>query len=145
TTNNAPGRRRAKKKNCMTKMTKKRKVSTTSAHSYETRSTTRQPPVSRDMSDVQPLVPLQESKSLSSAVARPSINQVNQWCIDEVIQYLQGIYPNISEKTVRILEENEVDGYTFLNLTKEELVNYPYNMAGGPAFRISKHVQEFKV
>ncbi|CAG8537311.1 2689_t:CDS:2 [Paraglomus brasilianum] len=54
-----------------------------------------------------------------------------------VAHHLRGVYPDISEKTVRILEENEINGRTFLELTEEKLMQD--GMIRGPAANISKN------
>ena len=54
-----------------------------------------------------------------------------------VAHHLRGVYPDINEKTVRILEENEINGRTFLELTEEKLMQD--GMIRGPAANISKN------
>ncbi|RUS13270.1 hypothetical protein BC937DRAFT_95591 [Endogone sp. FLAS-F59071] len=65
--------------------------------------------------------------------------------MNRLIQHLKDEFPeDLDDDDLAILKKQKVKDRAFLELTKEELLVHPYNMPGGPATVIAKHVQELK-
>ena len=71
-----------------------------------------------------------------------TVDEIKEWDIDQVIDYLKEKFPKLSQRALNILRDNEVEGISFLGLTKEELMQD--GMVRGPAKVIAEHVQELK-
>jgi hypothetical protein len=70
-------------------------------------------------------------------------DEVKKYDTAKLIEYLQGQKNlELSETAIKILEEEEINGYDFFDLTEEKLRSY--GMKGGPATRITKFAKECK-
>ena len=85
----------------------------------------------------------QESGTLVSAAARPSVSEVGSWNVDKVIEHLKRQFSDdVLEEDCGILWTNRVTGCTLLEMTEKKLMQV--GMVLGPALVINKHVQELK-
>jgi|tagenome__1003787_1003787.scaffolds.fasta_scaffold14306114_2 hypothetical protein len=71
----------------------------------------------------------------------PSLTEIQGLKTKQLIDKLRSNL-DISEKSFRILEEQEIKGRTFLDLTQEELERC--GMALGPAKEIVKYIDQLK-
>src|SRR5215204_4499719 len=70
-------------------------------------------------------------------------DEIKKYDTVKLIEFLRGQeYLGLSETVLGILEKEEVNGYDFLDSTKEELQDY--GMKGGPATRLVKFAKECK-
>ncbi|RHZ79608.1 hypothetical protein Glove_143g63 [Diversispora epigaea] len=83
------------------------------------------------------------SQKVTKKLVLPSVAKVKQWNQDDVIKYLQSVKNelDLKNKSISIIEEQEISGSDLLVLTKEELQKM--GMALGPARRIVELVQKF--
>ena len=73
----------------------------------------------------------------------PSAADIRGWNTEQLIQHLQKKFPNkLSQAALDILSDNEIEGTSFLNLTKEKLM--AAGMKLGPASVIAGYVEELK-
>src|SRR3954462_2578713 len=78
--------------------------------------------------------PLHESVTLA--------DKIKKYNTDELISFLRGQDLGLSEIALKILENEEVNGRAFINITKEELRDY--GMKGGPAKNLADFAKECK-
>ncbi|CAG8838236.1 11274_t:CDS:1, partial [Racocetra persica] len=66
---------------------------------------------------------------------------VKRWKTKELIEFLRKEEDlNLSEKAIKILEQEEIDGRDFLKTSEEKLRSY--GMPGGPASRLSDFAKD---
>jgi len=69
-------------------------------------------------------------------------DEIKKYNTDELISFLRGQDLGLSEIALKILENEEVNGRAFINITKEELRDY--GMKGGPAKNLADFAKECK-
>lgn len=69
---------------------------------------------------------------LHSSITDPNIG-INNWNEETTIEYLNENIKGFQEDDAKILKANRIDGEALLMLTKEDLINHPYNLPGGIA------------
>ncbi|RIA80828.1 hypothetical protein C1645_837982 [Glomus cerebriforme] len=71
----------------------------------------------------------------------PSVEDVQKYTTDGVINFLRNESQNFNDNDFNILRRERVSGRAFLRMTKEDLINPPYNFPGGPALEIVEIVE----
>jgi len=80
--------------------------------------------------------------SATSSANRIDFSAFKEYDVDDVITYLKNnIEGSLSENTCNILRNNEVDGAALLLLSKTNLLDHPYNLAGDPASKIAAEIK----
>ncbi len=76
-----------------------------------------------------------EPSGSASLDSLPSVEIVMKWEGKDVLDFLRKNMKDlhIEPCDIKIIENNRVTGIAFLGLTKQELINHPYNLPGGPA------------
>jgi hypothetical protein len=64
-----------------------------------------------------------------------------RWSIDQVFSF---VYDRGLAAAATILKREEVDGEVLLDLTREKLVEKPYQLSGGAAEKLAKAINELK-
>ena len=70
-----------------------------------------------------------------------SIKDMQKYTTDEVINFLRNENQNFDDNDFNILRRERVSGRAFLRMTKEDLINPPYNFSGEPALEIVEIVK----
>ncbi|RIA91158.1 hypothetical protein C1645_822471 [Glomus cerebriforme] len=70
-----------------------------------------------------------------------NVEDVQKYTTDEVIDFLRNENQNLIDDDFNILRRERVSGRAFLRMTKEDLINPPYNFHGGPALEIVEIVE----
>ena len=78
---------------------------------------------------------------MSSVEAEYESYLVENWTTDTLIVHLKEQNLKLDKDDFAILK---VNGLSFLELTKEDLLALPYNFPGGPAILLAKEVQALK-
>ncbi|CAG8569054.1 19105_t:CDS:2 [Cetraspora pellucida] len=75
----------------------------------------------------------------------PTVNEVEGWKkTEQLINFLHKQDLGLKDKHFDILCKQEVNGISFLELTLEKLLVFPYELPGGPAEVIAKLVKKIK-
>jgi hypothetical protein len=69
-------------------------------------------------------------------------DEIKKYDTAKLIEYLQGQGLGLSETAIKILEEEEINGSNFLDMTKQDFQEY--GMKGGPATRLAKFAKDCK-
>src|SRR6266542_5163019 len=84
--------------------------------------------------------------STSTTVARNETvslaDKIKKYDTAKLIEFLQGQGLDLSEMALKILEEKEINGSNFLDMTKQDFQEY--GMKGGPAMTLVKFAKDCK-
>src|SRR5436190_2212525 len=69
-------------------------------------------------------------------------DNIKKYDTAKLISFLQEQDLRLSETTTKILEKEEIDGYAFLILSKQDFQDY--GMPGGPAVKLADFAKECK-
>src|SRR3954447_10984959 len=70
------------------------------------------------------------------------VNDVKKYDTEGLVSFLKSQNLGLSETAINILEEEEINGLNFLDITEEKLRSY--GMKGGPAMTLAKFAKECK-
>src|SRR5436305_10985665 len=90
-----------------------------------------------------PYTPASTSTSVAGNETVSLADEIKKYDTAKLIEFLQGQENlGLNESAIKILENEEINGRAFINITKEELRDY--GMKGGPASNIAVFDNECK-
>jgi hypothetical protein len=89
-----------------------------------------------------PYTPASTSTTVAGNETVSLADEIKKYDTVKLIEFLQGQGLGLSETTIKILEEEEINGSNFLDMTKQDFQEY--GMKGGPSMTLVKFAKECK-
>src|SRR6266496_2650193 len=89
-----------------------------------------------------PYTPASTSTTVAGNESVSLADEIKKYDTSKLIEFLKGRDLGLSETAFKILEEEEINGSNFLDMTKQDFQKY--GMKGGPAMTLVKFAKECK-